>query len=156
MNLYCFENARTSEQLAEMERLEQLGICLFCPEAVTTLQNQAIPWEGDHWTVTSNAFPYNGTLIHLLLVPNVHVSDMIDLPSEAQQEFWTALSEIRQMYELTHYGLGVRSGDCRYTGATISHVHAHLLVGPEAVDAEGQFAPIRMRFSSIPGRKSQA
>lgn len=156
MNLYCFENARTPEQLAEMERLERLGICLFCPEAVTTLHSQPIHWEGEHWTVISNAFPYNGTSLHLLLVPKVHVSDMIDLPSEAQQEFWTALSEIRQIYGLTHYGLGVRSGDCRYTGATIRHVHAHLLVGAESVDAEGQFAPIRMRFSSIPGRKSQA
>jgi len=42
----------------------------------------------------------------------------------------------------------VRNGDCRYTGATIGHVHAHVLVGDaEAADAP----PVRMRFSARPG-----
>jgi diadenosine tetraphosphate (Ap4A) HIT family hydrolase len=48
---------------------------------------------------------------------------------------------------LRHYGLGIRNGDCRFTGATIEHVHAHVLVGS---DEEGE-PPVRMRFSSHPG-----
>ena len=29
------ENFRTAEQLAEMERLEAAGICLFCPDELS-------------------------------------------------------------------------------------------------------------------------
>jgi hypothetical protein len=34
LSLYCTDNYRTEEQLAEMRRLEAAGICLFCPEAL--------------------------------------------------------------------------------------------------------------------------
>ena len=51
-----------------------------------------------------------------------------------------------EKYQLTHYGLGVRNGDCRFTGATITHVHAHVLVSS---GADGD-PPVRMRFSGRP------
>ena len=52
-------------------------------------------------------------------------------------------------FGLGHYGLGVRNGNCSFTGATIAHVHAHVLVGDP--DAEPE-VPVRMRFSSRPRR----
>ena len=54
---------------------------------------------------------------------------------------------LAERYQLQHYGLGVRNGDCRFTGATIAHVHAHVLVSA----AEPGAAPVRMRFSGRPG-----
>jgi ATP adenylyltransferase len=41
----------------------------------------------------------------------------------------------------------MRNGDCQYTGATVRHVHAHVLVGDPGV---AQTTPVRMRFSSAP------
>lgn len=153
MSLYCFENARTAEQSAEMERLERLGVCLFCPDDIKGHERQQVLWETAHWIVTPNEFPYQGTRLHLLLVPKFHATDMIDLPAESQADFWAVLSEVRERYGLTSYGLGVRNGDCRFTGGTIRHVHAHVLVGDEAAPAE-EFVPVRMRFSSTPDRRA--
>ena len=73
--------------------------------------------------------------------------DLLDLDRGGQADFWTALGWVRDRYELTYYGLGVRNGDCRYSGATIRHVHAHVLVGDPDVEPE---VPVRMRFSSRP------
>jgi len=56
---------------------------------------------------------------------------------------------VRERYGLGHYGLGVRNGNCSFTGATIAHVHAHVLVGPE----DGSAPPVRMRFSA--GRRDE-
>jgi ATP adenylyltransferase len=131
MSFYCMENYRTPEQLAEMQRLEADGVCLFCPD----------------WTVSPNDFPYPGARLHLLLVPRQHVRDVLDLDAEARAGFWTALGWVRERYDLTYYGLGMRNGDCQYTGATVRHVHAHVLVGDPGV---ARATPVRMRFSSAP------
>ena len=144
MSLYCFDNHRTPEQLAEMQRLEEAGICLFCPDSFRKEGTQRILWEGAHWTITPNAYPYKGTTLHLLLLPHEHIEDLADLSDPAQTELFTALRWARSHYTLTYYGLGVRNGDCHHTGGTIRHLHAHLLVG----DPTPQAPPVRFRMSS--------
>lgn len=143
MDLYCMENYRTPEQLAEMHRLQAAGICLFCPANLQNHDRQRILWQTDHWTITPNEFPYKGTAQHLLVVPHQHATDMLDLSPTAQQDFWTALGVVREQFSLDYYGLGVRNGDCRFTGATIAHVHAHVLVAEPSMPE----VPVRMRFS---------
>ena len=148
MSYYCFENYRTAEQLAEMRDLEARGLCLVCPGGLAGHSRQQILFQTRHWTITPNAFPYPGTARHLLLVPGQHAADLLDLDEAVRQDFWTALAQVRDRYALSYYGLGVRNGDCRYTGATIRHVHAHVLVGDPGPGPE---TPVRMRFSSRPG-----
>jgi ATP adenylyltransferase len=144
MSLYCFENARTAEQRAEMARLDAAGICLFCPEYLASHPRQRILFSTQHWTVTPNAFPYAGTQLHLLLIPDQHAGDLLQLSDEVRADFWVTLAAVAEANELSYYGLGVRNGDCRLTGATIEHVHAHLLVGSD----DEMAAPVRMRFSA--------
>lgn len=146
MSLYCFENTRTAEQAERMRRLEEAGICLFCPDGLSH-HVQEIVLATAHWAVVPNAFPYAGTSLHLLLVPRQHVSDLLELPPVARADFWEALGAVAQTYRLASYGLGVRNGDCRATGGSIRHVHAHVLVG-DAADPGAP--PVRMRFSSRP------
>lgn len=142
-------NYRTPEQLEEMQRLEEAGICLFCPEALDKRAQQRTLLKTEHWTVTPNEFPYKGTKLHLLVIPHEHVNDMLDLDGDSLNDFWKTLKMVRKQFNLTHYGLGARNGDCAFTGATIAHVHAHLLVGDPEPDPE---VPVRMRFSSRPSR----
>ena len=143
MSLYCFENARTPEQLAEMKQLEDAGTCIFCPDVLANHPRQRILYATEHWNVTPNEWPYAGTSLHLLLVPRQHVTDMLELPPEARNDFWTAMSVIAEHHDLSHYGLGIRNGDCRYTRGTIRHLHAHVLVSSKEEDAP----EVRMRFS---------
>jgi ATP adenylyltransferase len=148
VTFYCFENARTAGQVAEMRRLDAAGICLFCPDGLARHPPERILLRSRHWTVLQNDFPYPGTRMHLLLVPRQHATDLTGLPGDAQQDFWQVLAAVVRDHQLTYYGLGVRNGDCRYTGATIEHVHAHLLVGDADPAGAG---PVRMRFSARPG-----
>jgi ATP adenylyltransferase len=137
------ENYRTDAQLAEMRRLEAAGVCLFCPRELDRHAGAAGFLRTAHWTVMPNDFPYAGTSLHLLLLPRAHVRDMLDLAADAQADFFTALGAAREHYGFGHYGLGVRNGDCRYTGATIVHLHAHVVVAPPEPEAV-----VRMRFSA--------
>lgn len=127
MALYHFENARTPDQLAEMRRLDAAGICLFCPGHLDQVQD--VVHRSKHWTVTPNRYPYPNTRLHLLVVPNEHVTDLADLDPAAQLDLFTTLAATRSTYGLTHYGIGVRAGDSPDTGATIKHLHVHVIVG---------------------------
>ncbi|MGH3277355.1 MAG: HIT family protein [Streptosporangiaceae bacterium] len=140
------ENYRTDVQLAQMRALEAAGVCLFCPDELERHAGSPAFLRTAHWTVLPNDFPYAGTSLHLLLVPREHVGDMLDLGDAARADFFTALAAARQRYRIRHYGLGVRNGDCRYTGATIAHLHAHVVVAPPEPETV-----VRMRFSARPG-----
>jgi diadenosine tetraphosphate (Ap4A) HIT family hydrolase len=148
LSLYCTGNYRTDEQLDEMRQLEAAGICLFCPAALREHARQRVTFETRHWMVTPNAFPYKGTSLHLLVVPHQHATDMLDLGDDVLADFWIAMRQVRERFGLDHYGLGVRNGNCNLTGATIAHVHAHVLVGDPDLNPE---VAVRMRFSSRPG-----
>lgn len=150
MSLYCFEHTRTPEQLAEMRRLDAAGICLFCPEHLGSHPRQQVLFSTRHWTATLNEFPYPGTSLHLLLVPHQHAADLLELGDDARGDFWVALATAVEEHGLTYYGLGIRNGDCRFTGATIRHVHAHMMVASDS----GGAPPVRMRFSGHPGPAS--
>jgi ATP adenylyltransferase len=148
VSLYYFGNVRTAEQLADMRRLEAAGVCLFCPEHLAKDPAQHIVHRSTHWTVTPNEFPYRGTRLHLLLVPDEHVTDVVDLSPGAQRDFWTVLGWARDHYELSFYSTAARNGHCEYTGGTIRHVHVHLLQGD--VD-DPDHEPVRTKLSSRPG-----
>ncbi len=144
MTYYHLANHRTAAQLAEMRRLEAAGICLFCPEHLEAAQDQPIVHRTAHWNVTPNEYPYEGARLHLLLVPHAHVTDLVDLPAEAHADLFAALRWVRDEHGLTYYGLGARCGDGAHTGATIAHVHVHVVVG----NPSGE--PVRFKMSQRP------
>ncbi len=143
--LYNLENSRNPAQLAEMTRLQKSGECLFCFDSLASDADHPLLWESESWVVTPNRYPYADSRLHLLLIPKKHAADIVDLEDAALQDFWEGLRWIHTHYSLSHYGLGVRCGDCRFTGGTIQHVHVHVLVGD--VDAPGH-RPIRLKLSS--------
>lgn len=144
---YYLGNSRNDDQRQQMVDLESRGVCLFCPNGLAADTDQRIALSTDHWNVTENEFPYSGTRLHLLLVPKMHVSDLLHLDERARADMWTALDSIRRHFSLTFYGLGARNGDPRYTGGTIAHVHMHVIVGD--VDDENHH-PVRLKLSSRP------
>lgn len=143
MPLYNFDNYRAQDQLAQMQRLDDLGICLFCPGQLESSGDEL--HQAGAWTVRANEYPYRGTRLHLLLIPRTHVDDIALLPAAERDDFWSALQWVRDHFELDYYALAVRCGDCRFTGGTIEHVHVHVVVGD--VDDPGH-EPVRVKLSS--------
>ena len=76
---YYLGNARTDAQRDDMRALAATGACVFCPEQLAVDENQPILHRTPLWTVTPNEFPYAGTKLHLLLVPDEHVTDLLDI-----------------------------------------------------------------------------
>lgn len=127
--LYHLGNSRHPEQRAVMERLDAAGDCLFCDPDRDGDDRPVVVATFGPWMVVHNRYPYARAALHLLLIPRQHVTDLADLDASTAAALPRALWEVRRMYRLTSYSLGVRCGDMAATGATIAHLHLHLVVG---------------------------
>ncbi len=141
------ENARKTEQLAVMQRIQDRGECPFCAENLRKEHKNPILSESKHWILTHNQWRYDEAQLHLLLISTVHARNLNDLPSEAGKELLEALQWAEKRFNITSGGVAIRFGDIRYNGATIDHLHAHLIVpfqNPESAD----YKPVRFKIGA--------
>ena len=116
--LYHLEAARSEEQRDYMARLEEDGVCVLC-------EGKGAELRGEHWYVKRNDFPYEGTKEHWLIVPHAHVRSFDELPDAAGAELWAIKRQLKGDAEAT--ATVERSGDMRYNGGSVAHLHIHFV-----------------------------
>lgn len=144
---YNLATARFEEQKKQMEDLGHRGVCAFCPENVASEQKEPVELTTDHWLVKKNDYPYDHTKLHLLLIPKEHVSTLSELSLPALHNLPETIVQIEKKWKLTHYAVGIRSGNMHHTGGSVEHLHAHIVVGDTAAD---DHEPVRFKMSSKP------
>ncbi len=144
---YNLQAGRTPEQLEQMKRLQESGICAFCPEYLATEHREPIEIRTNYWVVTKNDYPYKRTKLHLLLIPLKHVKTLSELNSEALHDLTDTIVMIEKKWGLKSYAVISRSGDMRYNGGSVEHLHTHIVVG-DVDDPDPE--PVRFKVSSRP------
>jgi len=123
------KHARTKEQVDVMTQIQKDGVCPFCMEHFLKYHSKPIIDENENWVVTENMSPYEGSVHHFLFVCKRHFT----LPTEMNDSEKKDLFDLVSVMVLKHNIIGgtilLRFGDIRYTGATVDHFHAHLVVG---------------------------
>jgi ATP adenylyltransferase len=137
--LYNLDAARGESQRRRMEALEAGGVCLFCRERLPEHERQPLELSGTHWYVTKNDFPYEGTTAHYLIVSQRHVTSFEELPDEAGAELWAIKRELKGRLEPVSLATVERSGNMLYNGASIAHLHVHLVALDPAPSATVRF-----------------
>lgn len=141
--LYALEAARRTDQRARMERLEAAGICVFCRDHASVEQHDLVEFEGEHWYVKRNDFPYTGTLAHYLIIANRHVTSFTELPDAAGAELWAIKRRLATALMPRATATVERSGELELNGSSVAHLHTHFVVlGPDPV------ATVRFRVSA--------
>lgn len=122
-------HARTEAQRANMRRIEKDGVNPFDWKHVETYHKEPVLRRGKYWLVTPNDFPYEGAKLHLLLI----YKDNVRLPSETKPAAWTELRAhlawIEKTYRIKGGALTMRFGEPAYTGASVHHLHLHVIAG---------------------------
>lgn len=121
-------HARTDEQRAVMQKILEEGHCPFCTENLEKYHQQPIIKEGKYWLLTPNQWPYKFTRLHLLAIAKTHAEKISELPPEAYADLFELLSWAEKEYSLKSGAIGLRFGNTSGTGATVLHLHAHLIV----------------------------
>ena len=129
------QNARVDEQRAVMEQIEKDGVCPFCPEHLPKYHRKPILQEAKHWVVTENDWPYENTRVHLLIILKAHAEDLFGFEIQAWLELLELVQWAVQEYKITGGALGIRFGNPDMTGATVKHLHVHL-IAVEITDKE--------------------
>jgi ATP adenylyltransferase len=142
-SLYNLDAARGEEQRSYMAQLESAGVCVFCVEHVAEYQREPIEHDGEHWYVTRNGFPYEGTAEHFLIVARRHVVSFEELPDEAGAELWAIRRMLAERLRPVALATVERSGDMRFNGGSVAHLHVHLV----ALEREPA-ATVRFRVSA--------
>jgi diadenosine tetraphosphate (Ap4A) HIT family hydrolase len=121
--LYDLSAARSEEQRRYMDELESSGICIFCSEE----HRAPVELSGAHWYVVKNDYPYEGTRGHYLIVPHAHVSSFDELPDEAGADLWALKRQLKERLDPLAVATVERSGDMRYNGGSVAHLHVHFV-----------------------------
>ncbi len=105
------------------------GFCPFCEEHLFKHHTKPLIRKGRHWLVTDNAWPYAGTRAHVLFITRKHIEAAEQLSPAAWTELLELYRELVTARKLRGATLMVRSGDTAYTGASVNHLHAHVVSG---------------------------
>ncbi len=122
------DNARHDEQRKVMQASASAGVCPFDAEHLPTYHKTPILREGEHWVITANQWPYEHTRVHLLAIARKHVESIDELPAGAGEELFEHVRWAIAEYKIDFGGLAMRFGDVRHNGASVNHLHAHIIV----------------------------
>lgn len=115
-----------------MKKIISDGVCPFCHDFVDkekpAYHSNPVLVETDFWVVTRNAWPYEHTKEHLILVIKRHILTPEEMKSEEILDLWNIIKKVKQELKITHSTFLMRSDSTGMTGATVQHLHAQLVV----------------------------
>ena len=121
-----------------LSEIEKAKVCPFCPEHFKWHTKPVLKERGN-WLITSSFQPYENSEWHLLLLSKVHKENFNELkPSDFSNLSYLVNWAVKK-FKLKGGGLCMRFGDTLHTGATVCHIHAHLIV-PKVV--RGKSKPV--------------
>ena len=123
--------ARSDDQRGVLEQILAGGFCPFCPEHLFKHHTQPILRETTHWWFTRSRWPYACTKHHFLIICKQHIESLSDPPlmndPTIMLEQMDLVAWAIECYNLVGGALFVRFGDPRFNGASVKHLHWHLL-----------------------------
>ncbi len=110
-----------------LTNIEKTDKCPFCPENFKYHQKPILK-KYNGWLVTENSWPYKATNYHFIFIPNKHMTKFQELTDKDFKAVKYLINWIINKYKIKGGGLTLRFGEQNHTGATVSHLHFHLIV----------------------------
>jgi len=136
-------HARLDEQRSVMEQIVKDGVCPFCPEHLEQYHKQPTLQENESWVLTKNQWPYEKTEVHLLAILRRHEEDLVNLTDEDWKNLGQLMRWAQQHMKLPGGAIGMRFGKPKFSGATVQHIHAQLIV-PKKDETTGAPAQVAL------------
>ena len=123
------KNARKGEYQKVIEQIASTGKCPFCKENFKYHKKPVYARKND-WFLTNNSWPYKNSKHHLVILGDEHKEEF----SELTKKDWESVSHLVnwaiKKWKIKGGGLAMRFGNTDYTGASVSHLHFHI-ISPE-------------------------
>lgn len=120
-------NARTKKYKKVMGEILAEGVCPFCPETFKWHTKPILKYDGQ-WLITENFNTYKNAQFHFIIIGKKHKEMLSELTSGDWKSILNLIAWALKKFKIKGGGITMRFGDTLYTGATIKHLHAHLIV----------------------------
>lgn len=120
-------NARKQEQLDIMLNMEAANKDPMAPEYI----DQKILFMTDFWHVSKNRFPYKNAKEQFLIVAKGPVYSMAEMSAEMWADLQKIWKRLADEYQMDGGAFCMRFGNPAKSGATLTRVHAHLIMPEE-------------------------
>lgn len=121
-------NARPGTQYEKtITQIKQDGVCPFCPEQLAKYHKNPTIKETENWIMTDNMYPYKPVKNHVLFIHKKHITHANQITPEGWAELQTLANFLYSERKMIQGALVMRFGQTQHTGASVSHLHAHIL-----------------------------
>ncbi len=118
--------AKTSEYREVIGTIEKVGQCPFCPDNFR-YHKKPILKKLNGWFITENSWPYKNSQKHFLIISSTHKETLTELSAQDIESVLRLSKWGVKKYKIPGGALTMRFGESDFTGATVSHLHAHLI-----------------------------
>ncbi len=119
--------AKNEEYREILERILAEGKCPFCPENFKYHKHPVLFRIGE-WRITSISWPYLYARDHFLFLSDCHKENFLELTGNDFESVRQLVAWAVAEFNLPGGALTMRFGDPAYTGATVRHLHFHLII----------------------------
>lgn len=120
------KNARKGEYKGVIEEIAKTGKCPFCKENFKYHKKPIYKTKGG-WFLTNNSWPYRNTNQHLVIIGKKHKENFKELASRDWSEVNYLVNFAIKKWRIKGGALAMRFGDTNYTGASVTHLHFHII-----------------------------
>jgi diadenosine tetraphosphate (Ap4A) HIT family hydrolase len=122
------QNARPGQNYHKViEEIAEHKVCPFCPENINKYHKNPILIDGKFWLATDNMYPYPKTKNHLIFIHKNHIENVDEINKDAWAELHEQIKKMAGNRKMAGGSFVLRFGDTEYTGASVTHLHAHLI-----------------------------
>lgn len=119
--------AKSKSYGAVINKIAGEAKCPFCPDNFKYHKKPIIKRFGK-WFLTASTWPYKNTKHHFLIMSTQHKERLHELNGTDWKAIATLATYAVKKFKLPGGALTMRFGETAYTGATVCHLHAHLIV----------------------------
>lgn len=119
--------AKSEEYGSVIETIANEGKCPFCPDNFKYHKNKILK-KYSEWFITRSSWPYENADEHFLIIGENHKEHISDLDSRDMIEVNFLAKWAVAEFKLEGGVLALRFGATEYTGATVCHLHFHLII----------------------------
>ena len=119
--------AKSKEYRAVINQIADEAKCPFCPDNFRYHKKPILKRLGG-WFITPSTWTYKNSKHHFLIIGKSHKEKLTELTQTDWKSITTLASFVIKKYKLAGGAIAMRFGETAYTGATVCHLHMHLIV----------------------------
>lgn len=120
-------HVRTDSQAKIYKQIEEESLCPFCLENFERYKVGPSIKDNTNWALVKSKWPYENSKVHLIFILKTHLEDIQKIDSEMWSDLLKLVKWTVEKYKIKGGALAIRFGDSNFTGATVHHLHAHLI-----------------------------